>query len=71
MEVYKDGMYWYVKSSHGPVPKKLQGMWTTKEAVDKAIEMFQAGVRSRALNVTQRSRARKERHETDDSTTTA
>lgn len=61
MEVIPNGIYWIVKNTRGPVPKVLDGDWVSKKRAEEALEMFQAMVRSRAVNVSQRSRERRER----------
>jgi hypothetical protein len=61
MEIYKEGIYWFVKNTHGPVPNELKGEWTSKEFVDKAVNQYQARVRSKAINMTQRFRERQQR----------
>ncbi len=61
MEVYQDGMYWRVANTRGPVPNVLKGDWVSKGKAEEAVRMFHELVRSRAINVTQRNRERKER----------
>lgn len=69
MEVVSTGMYWEIKNTRGPVPTALRGEWTSKASALNAIEVFQKGVQSRALNVSQRNRERKnkDRNETSPS----
>lgn len=61
MEIIKDGIYWQVKNTHGPVPNVLKGEWTSFEAVRNAISAYKQTVHSKALNVSERTRQRKER----------
>lgn len=61
MEVYQEGMYWKIQNDRGPLPNELKGDWVSKKHALDALEMFQAKVRSRAINVSQKSRERKER----------
>jgi hypothetical protein len=61
MEVIPSGNYWVIKNIRGPVPKVLEGDWVSKGMAEQAIKMFQQQVHSRAVNVTQRNRERKER----------
>lgn len=61
MEVVPNGAYWIIKNTRGPVPKSLDGDWISKGKAEEAIKMFQKQVQSRALNVSQRSRERRER----------
>lgn len=61
MEVVPNGIYWVVKNTRGPVPKVLDGDWVSKAKAEEAVRMFQKQVQSRAVNVTQRSRERRER----------
>lgn len=61
MEVYQEGQYWRVQNTRGPVPVQLRGDWLSKGKAEQAIRMFQQQVQSRAINVSQRSRERKER----------
>jgi hypothetical protein len=61
MEVVPNGIYWIVKNTRGPVPKVLDGDWVSKAKAEEAVRMFQKQVQSRAVNVTQRSRERRER----------
>lgn len=61
MEVVPNGIYWVIKNTRGPVPRSLDGDWVSKGKAEEAIRMFQQQVQSRAVNVTQRTRERKER----------
>lgn len=61
MEVYQEGQYWQIRNTRGPLPATLKGDWVSKKRAEEALEMFQAMVRSRAVNVSQRSRERRER----------
>lgn len=61
MEVVPNGIYWIVKNTRGPVPKVLDGDWVSKAKAEEAVRMFQKQVQSRAVNVSQRSRERRER----------
>jgi hypothetical protein len=61
MEVVPNGIYWIVKNTRGPVPKVLDGDWVSKSRAEEAVRMFQKQVQSRAVNVSQRSRERRER----------
>lgn len=61
MEVVPSGIYWIIKNTRGPVPKVLDGDWVSKAKAEEAVRMFQKQVQSRAVNVTQRSRERRER----------
>ena len=61
MEVVPSGIYWIVKNTRGPVPKVLDGDWVSKAKAEEAVRMFQKQVQSRAVNVSQRSRERRER----------
>jgi len=61
MEVYQEGQYWRIHNERGPLPNSLKGDWVSKKRAEEALEMFQAMVRSRAVNVSQRSRERRER----------
>lgn len=70
MEVYKEGIHYYIRNSHGPVPKNLRGMWTSQEFAEKAVAMYQASVRASAVNVTQKARERKERYAANNATPT-
>lgn len=66
MEIYKSGTYWRIKNSRGPIPKALQGMYTSYEFAENAVKMFQAGVRSRAIDtVARRQNYKKDVKETD------
>lgn len=61
MEVYQEGRYWKILNKHGNVPNSLKGDWVSKVKAEEALDMFQQLVHSRAVNVTQRNRERKER----------
>ena len=61
MEIYKEGIYWFVRNTHGPVPKELKGEWTSKETAERALYLFRSKVQSKALNVSERHRERKQR----------
>lgn len=61
MEVHQDGLYWKIHNPHGPVPKILRGDWNSKRRAEEALMLFQKQVQSKAINVSQRSRERKER----------
>ncbi len=61
MEIESEGTYWIIKNSRGPVPKELSGIWVSKHLAEKAVEMHQKKVQSRAINVTQRNRERRQR----------
>jgi hypothetical protein len=61
MEVIQNGNYWVIKNTRGPVPKVLDGDWVSKGKAEQAMKLFQQQVQSRAINVSQRNRERKER----------
>jgi hypothetical protein len=61
MEVYQEGQYWRIHNDRGPLPNALKGDWVSKKRAEEALKMFQAMVRSRAINVSQKSRERKQR----------
>ena len=61
MEIFKDGIYWYFKNSHGPVPMELKGDWTSEATAKRALDLYRSRVHSKAINVSQRSRERKQR----------
>lgn len=61
MEVVPNGIYWVIKNTRGPVPKILEGDWVSKARAEEAVNMFQRQVQSRAINVSQRSKERRER----------
>lgn len=61
MEVVPNGIYWVIKNTRGPVPKILEGDWVSKARAEEAVSMFQRQVQSRAINVSQRSKERRER----------
>lgn len=66
MEIYKEGIYWKVRNTRGPVPKQLQGMYTSEAFVKQAIENFQSLVRSRAKDtVGRRQNYKRDIKETD------
>lgn len=70
MEIYKEGRYWFFKNTHGPVPKVLRGAWTNPLKATEALDLFQSGIRAKTINVTERTRQKRERA-TRNSTTTA
>jgi len=61
MELFRDGIYWHFKNTHGPVPKELRGDWTSRETAERALLLFRSRVQSKATNVTQKGRERKQR----------
>lgn len=61
MEVMPSGIYWIIKNTRGPIPKVLDGDWISKSKAEEAVRLFQQQVQSRAVNVSQRSRERRER----------
>lgn len=61
MEIYRDGIYWHFKNTHGPVPKELKGDWTSRETAERALMLFRSRVQSKAINVTQKGRERRQR----------
>ena len=68
MEVIKEGIYWAIKNTRGPVPKELSGIWLSKDAATQAVEMLQARTRSRAVNPAQIKRDRETRRENRENT---
>jgi hypothetical protein len=61
MEVVSNGMHWVIKNTRGPVPTALGGEWSSKHKAEEAVGLFQQKIHSKAINVTQKSRERKER----------
>jgi len=61
MEIYRDGIYWKFKNTHGPVPNDLKGDWTTKEVAERALGLFRSRISSKVVNVSQKARERKQR----------
>ena len=61
MEVMPSGIYWIIKNTRGPLPRVLDGDWISKSKAEEAVRLFQQQVQSRAVNVSQRSRERRER----------
>jgi hypothetical protein len=61
MEIESEGTYFIIKNTRGPVPKELSGLWSSKHLAAQAVEMFQKKVQSRAINVTQRNKERRQR----------
>jgi len=61
MEIYKEGIYWFFKNTRGPVPRELSGEWTSMGMAQRALEMFQQKVRSRAVNPAEDKRKREQR----------
>ena len=60
MKIIQKPFGWGFINQHGPVPKELQGEWNSLGAAQKALDAFRAKVRSKAKNVTEISRRRRE-----------